>query len=318
MKIKRLTKQKIKQVLQKSYGLSPSRLDYVDAGVGGMSYLFEEEGKKLIAKVHPREHWNAQRVKQQEAISRFLYSARHDYGIERFSHPMKNKRGTFLTKIEKDYLVVYFYLPGKVIKRKKTPKEMRSYGELLGMLHSIPPKRFRGLRVEKYDAAFDRELKSYFSKIEKSKLKTFAYLREHIPLIKESMNVSRVVRKKIKSYKKRVVTHFDLNPGNSIFHKGSPYLIDWDRTSLAPAEADILWFCKGLKINRDFERGYLSVRKGFRLNKDVLLYFKLQKTYLPLIAFSRRIFAGDVKPFYVDVIGKVLRDLESLMAEVKK
>tara|TARA_Y100000310_G_scaffold339688_1_gene433169 strand:- start:20544 stop:21491 length:948 start_codon:yes stop_codon:yes gene_type:complete len=284
MKFKGIHEKEIESLINKNYNFHLRNIKYLPIGEDCASYLGKtEDGEKIFITVYQA----MKRVdpSRLDNIIRFLRKLNKEHSFDNVLVPIKSKKNKLITFYKKFPVVLFEFIVGEHPK-SISQKNMKRLGQIIGKLHNLDPKKFKGINNEFIDLKWQKSDLRILENAKKSKDKSLVPLIENEDLILQTHKRLRILKKHItKNKRKYKIVHTDLYEGNLLVNKKDIFIIDWDAVQKALPEKDLMWFSKGVKLDKSFEKEYKKYRKNFKLDKKAMEYYILRRIVSDIMFF---------------------------------
>lgn len=292
MKVKGINEREVKKFLEKSYLIKIRKIDYFPVGEDGASYVIETEDKKYYCKVYPKFPLAYASIQKIKIVMNFLFEIHKKFGFQNAPLPIKNKHKNVTSKFKGHPVVLYDYIYGGNLK-KFSDKDYKELGKILAKLHLINKKFFSNIKNEKIDLEWEKRILKSIKELKKGKFheRSNCGILKKVILENEELFLNGVafleekvkyIHKKRKNY---VISHSDLHSGNLMKDENKIFLIDWDGLELALPEKDMMFFSKGIMLNKIFWKEY-NIHRKHKFDEKAMKYYIVRRLFSDITFFS--------------------------------
>lgn len=276
---RKIDKQKLKEIIQKGYGLNALNFEFVPVGEVAYSYILHCKNKKYFLKIYPKNtHQTNKNIDKDLKLLELLSEQR----IKNISQVVKTKNNELKSRFCGETIAIFDYINGNNLSERKIDiKAITQITQLLAKIHKVSEKiPTNSLYQENFQINFEKDLLKSLEFVQKNELnqniykkKLKSYLQENktniLKTLKRLKEIQQIIQKTKKDF---VITHGDPTAHNLILDKNNNlHLVDWELTIFAPAERDIWFYLEN--YGQEFLSVYQKVNKLELDSNCIAFYF---------------------------------------------
>lgn len=278
------------ETIRTQYGIHPTEIRPIQGGWSAEAFLMQNMERQWLLKIYDTTRPSAQPwIRRMDGYLPLLaWLCRQEEFQGRVPRPIPTMRGDWTVEEAERILLVYAYIPGETIgERALTHPQIDALADLLAALHSIPidsiPPDIHGLE-EDLSLSFCHSLEQQLQHLDQAPLALRDILRPYAPFLRTAAAHTLRLRDAARVHRKTIcLCHSD--PHNWNLVQGDELaLLDWEGACFAPPEADLFWFAGEPFFARLLAR-YEEKRPGFRLDAEMLLFYRLRRRIEDIEAF---------------------------------
>jgi thiamine kinase-like enzyme len=281
------------------YGFQISDLHVGPQGEDSYSYIGEmKNGRKCFIRLQEKQ---SSSFENSMAATLVL---RRKTGLWQIVSPYQSNRGLACSHFLGYTVAIFPHIRGRTLHEAgRSSSDIAKAARLMAKIHNTSLKGFSGLKKERFNNPFKRNILTMSREARRSSAKDDKYQKKARRLVKaesttiiSALNEIARLRGRIRHLNlKQVITHGDASSANYIKDgRGRLHLVDWGDIGIGPVERDLFHF-SGTSLE-EFLKDYRRIRGSLSLSIDVFAFYFYRWALQEISDFGTRIFYERTNP----------------------
>jgi len=283
----------------KEYGFQIRDLHVGPQGEDSYSYIGEmKNGRKCFIRLQKKQ---SSSFENSMAATLVL---RRKTGLRQIVAPYQGNRGLACSHFLGYTVAAFPHIRGRTLHEAgRSSSDITKAARLMAKIHNTNMKELSGLKRERFNNPFKRNILMMLREARRSRPKDDKYEKKARRLVKaesttviSALNEIARLRGRIRLLRlKQVITHGDASSANFIKdERGRLYLVDWGDVGLGPVERDLFYFSD--RSSERFLKSYRRIRGSVSLSIDVFAFYFYRWALQEISDYGTRIFYEKTSP----------------------